>query len=252
MNLSRLHILLISWCVLLTTPGMLVKVSVFGPADMKSDMSGSMITIWLVGYLAQFGIFMWMMNIVGKQKIVWWFVASLLPWIVDWTVPLSPWFLLLWSPITIATAIWIAIVDQRAESLQQHGIRATGVVLEVFKPWMNVVVNNVYIRRKVRIRIEREDGMPAYEAILKGLFMLGEVPSPGDRIRLLVDPANPQRFEYENEAIPASAPRAQAASASVTDRANIADELEKLANLRERGVLTASEFEAAKKKLLRS
>jgi putative oligomerization/nucleic acid binding protein len=250
MKLGALYNLLIAWCLLVLAPGF---VALGIPATItRNSVPGSLIILWLVGYLAQFGIFMWMMNIVGKQKIVWWFMASLLPWAVDWTPSVSPWFILLWLPITVATALWIAQVARRTELLQQHGIRAIGVVLEVFKPWMNVVVNNVYIRRKMRIRIEREDGMPAYEAILKGLFMLGEVPSPGDRIRLLVDPANPQRFEYENETVPASAPLAQAASASVTDRANIADELEKLANLHERGVLTASEFEAAKKKLLRS
>lgn len=251
MKLGALYNLLVAWCLLVLAPG-LVALGLPATITRNSSVPGSLIILWLVGYLGQFGIFMWIMNIVGKQKIVWWFVASLLPWIVDWTTPVSPWFALLWLPVTIATAIWIAAVARRAESLQQHGIRATGVVLEVFKPWMNVVVNNIYIRRRVRLRIEREDGMPAYEAILKGLFMLGEVPSPGDRIRLLVDPANPQRFEYENETIPARAPLAQAASASVTDRASIADQLEKLANLRERGVLTASEFEAAKKKLLRS
>lgn len=251
MKLGALYNLLAAWCLLVLAPG-LVALGLPATITRNSSAPGSLVILWLVGYLGQFGIFLWMMNIVGKQKIVWWFVASLLPWAVDWTPPVSPWFLLLWVPVTIATAFWIAQVARQAELLQQHGIRAIGVVLEVFKPWMNVVVNNIYIRRKARIRIEREDGTPAYEAILKGLFMLGEVPSPGDRIRLLVDPANPQRFEHENETIPASAPRAQAASASVADRASIADQLEKLANLRERGVLTASEFEAAKKKLLRS
>jgi hypothetical protein len=133
-------------------------------------------------------------------------------------------------------------------------------VLEVLKPWMNVVINNVYIRRRLLLRIQRQDGSPAYEGILKGLFMLGEIPSVGDRLTLRVDPANPQHFDYD-KASPAPA-TAQAASAAAADssisavasesrRQNLADELARLADLHKRGALTDSEFAAAKKKLLR-
>ena len=115
--------------------------------------------LWIVGYLAQFGVFMWIMNLVGEQKVLWWFIASLLPWVVDWSVPSSPWFLLLGAAVAIATAFWIGQSTLRAQSLQQRGIRATGVVLEVLKPWMNVVINNVYIRRRLRLRIQRQDGI---------------------------------------------------------------------------------------------
>ena len=136
----------------------------------------------------------------------------MLPWAVDWTVPSSPWFLLLWAAVAIATAFWIGQFTQRAQSLQQRGIRATGTVLEVLKPWMNVVINNVYIQRRLRLRIQRQDGSPAYEGILKGLFMLGEIPSVGDRLTLRVDPANPQHFDYDK----ASTETAQAASAAAS------------------------------------
>src|SRR5579864_5269957 len=139
------------------------------------------------------------------------------------------------------------------ESLLQQGIRATGVVLAVLQPRMNVVINNVYIRRQVRLRIEREDGAPAYEGMLKGLFMLGEIPSVGDKIPLLVDRTKPQRFEYaKKEETPAPPTLARPTAASATGRANIGDQLEKLADLHERGAITDSEFDAAKKKLLRN
>jgi hypothetical protein len=127
-------------------------------------------------------------------------------------------------------------------------------VLEVLKPWMNVVINNVYIRRRLRLRIQRQDGSPAYEGILKGLFMLGEIPSVGDRLTLRVDPANPQHFDYDE----ASTETAQAASAAAADSGegrlsheHLSEELARLADLRDRGALTDSEFAAAKKKLLR-
>ncbi len=164
-----------------------------------------------------------------------------------------------WAAVAIAVAAWIGQSTARAQSLQQQGIRATGVVLEVLKPWMNVVINNVYIRRRLRLRIQRQDGSPAYEGILKGLFMLGEIPSVGDRLALRVDPANPQHFDYDKASL---RPTTQAASAAAADsgisaaasesrRQNLADELARLADLRNRGALTDSEFAAAKKKLLR-
>ena len=248
MKLRRLYTLLIVWGIFLMLPGVLMELGVFGRIDMNTSIPGGLILLWVVGYLAQFAVFMWAMNIVGEQKVLWWFVSSLLPWAIDWTLPVSPWFIVLWLPVTIGTASWIALVARRAESLQQNGIHATGVVLEIFKPRMNVVINNVYIKRKVRLRVERKDGTPAYEGILKGLFMLGEIPSPGDRIPLIIDPANPQRFEYDKGADAAPA-RSMARSAAA--QGDIADELAKLAELHNRGALSDSEFVAAKKKLLR-
>jgi len=263
--MRKINSLLIAWCILLLAPGLF---EAFG----NVTLNGTLASVWIVGYLAQFGVFMWIMNLVGEQKVLWWFAASLLPWAVDWTVPTSPWFLLLCAAVAIATAFWIGQSTGRARSLQQQGIRATGVVLEVFKPWMNVVINNVYIRRRLRLRILRQDGAAAYEGILKGLFMLGEIPSVGDRLALRVDPANPQHFDYDKASTDAATAQAasaatfdsdvHAASAAASDpgisaiasessRQNLADELARLADLRDRGALTDSEFAAAKRKLLR-
>ena len=255
MKMRRLYILLVAWCAAVVAPGVLVELGMFGRIDMNTSITGSVALLWIVGYLVQFAIFMWIMNIVDNQKVlstvIWWFVASLVPWGIDWTLPVSPLFALLWLPIVIAVAGWIASVDQRDKSLQQHGIRATGVVLEVLKPRMNVVINNVYIKRKVRLRIEREDGAPAYDGILDGLFMLGEIPSVGDRIPLVVDPAKPQRFEYEQGTDTGRAGSVAVTAPSTTRGAGIAEELDKLAKLHDRGAITDSEFAAAKNKLLR-
>ena len=251
MNLRKLYTLLVVWCALMMAPGVLVALGLFGRIGMDSSLTGGVIGLWIVGYLAQFAVFMWMMNIVPEQRVLWWFPASLLPWAVDWTLPVSPLFILLWLPIVIALAGWIALVTRRAESLSQHGIRATGIVLEVLKPMMNVVINNVYIKRKIRLRVEREDGLPAYEGILNGLFMLGEIPSEGDRIPLLVDPARPERFEYDKETSSAPPKPAHQSVLAAPVHSNIADELAKLAELHERGAINDSEFAAAKRKLLR-
>src|SRR5579872_4997987 len=250
-KIRQLYALLAAWCVFLLAPGILVESGMFGRIDMHSNISGMVALLWIVGYLLQFGVFLWIMNIASKQKMLWWFLASLLPWAVDWTLPVSPWLVVVWVPITIAVAYWIAFICRDEEWLRKNGIRATGIVLEVFKPWMNVVINNVYIKRKVRLRIERVDGVPAYEGILNGLFMLGEIPSEGDKLPLIVDPTKPQRFEYDQDASSANAAPRHSTASFARDRESIADELAKLAELHERGALTESEFEAAKKKLLR-
>ena len=257
--MRKIYSLLAVWCVLLLAPGL------FEVAG-NVTLNGTLASVWVFGYLAQFFVFMWIMNLVPEQKVLWWFIASLLPWIVDWTVPSSSWFLLLWGAVAVAVATWMGRFAQNAKTLQQQGIRATGVVLEVFKPWMNVVVNNVYIRRRLRLRIQRQDGSPAYEGILKGLFMLGEIPSVGDRLTLRVDPANPQHFDYDEASNATTTTTthstAHAASAAAGDsgisavasesrRQNLADELARIADLHKRGALTDSEFAAAKKKLLR-
>lgn len=65
---------------------------------------------------------------------------------------------------------------------------------------INVVVNNVYIKRTLRLRIERSDGVPPYEAKYRGTFMLGEIPSPGSVLVLRVDPHRPQHFEASEKA----------------------------------------------------
>jgi hypothetical protein len=242
--MRKIYSLLIVWCVLLLAPGVF-------EACGNVTLNGTLASVWIVGYLAQFGVFMWIMNLVGEQKVLWWFIASLVPWAVDWTVPSSPWFLLLWTAVVIAVASWIGQLTLRVQALQQRGIRATGVVLEVLKPWMNVVINNVYIRRRLRLRIQRQDGSPAYEGILKGLFMLGEIPSVGDHLALRVDPANPQHFDHDEASTAAATAQSASAAASDFGDGRLSDELARLADLRDRGALTDSEFATAKKKLLR-
>jgi hypothetical protein len=254
MNLRRLYVLLAVWVVLLTGPATLVHLAVFRHLDVEKNIGGGLLLAWIVGWLAQFGVFMWIMNIFQDQTVIWrtilwWFGASLLPWGLDWTPP-SP-YLLLEYGAAIGFGFWIGSAARRNEAFKQHSIRATGTVLEVLKPMMNVVINNVYIKRKVRLRVEREDGAPAYEAVLDGLYMLGEIPSPGDRIPLLVDRGQPQHVEYDESPGATGNTDVRAASAPAPSHGtDIADELERLVRLRDRGALSESEFRAAKKKLL--
>jgi hypothetical protein len=149
--MRKIYSLLIAWCVLLLTPGV---VELLGRIRTSTSLPGYWTLVWIVGYLAQFCVFMWIMNLVGEQKVLWWFIASLLPWAVDWTVPVLPWFLLLWMAVVVAVAAWIVQFTRRARSLQQ-GVRATGVVLEVLKPWME---------RRHQQRLHPAPPPPAYPA----------------------------------------------------------------------------------------
>jgi len=257
MKMRRIYTLLAVWVLLLTAPATLTALGVFGSVDAHKSISGGLAGCWIVGYLMQFGVFMWTMNVAKNQDVIWrtliwWFSASLLPWALDWTPLQSPLFPV-WYVVAIAIACWIALTARNSAAFTQRAVRATGLVLEVFKPTMNVVINNVYIKRKIRLRIERADGAPPYETIWNGLFMLGEIPSPGDRIPVIVDPANPQRVDYD-QSEEGRADRAR--SAAVQSLAHpapegIGDELERLATLHARGDLSDSEFAAAKRKLLR-
>jgi hypothetical protein len=259
MKMRRLYILLVMWFALLTAPATLTALGIFDPMDAHASPSGKLVFCWIFGYLAQFGVFMWTMNVAKNQDVIWrtliwWFSASLLPWALDWTPLRSP-LLPVWYAVALAIAIWIAVAARTTESFKERAVHATGVVLEVFKPVMNVVINNVYIKRKLRLRIERADGAPAYEAQWNGLFMLGEIPSPGDRIPMLVDPADPQHVDYD-QSKGGDTDRARSAAAGApparsSEREDIGDELERLADLHARGDLTDSEFAAAKRKLLR-
>jgi len=240
-------------------PAVLVAFGVFGHIDGRTNITGHVALCWVLGYLVQFGVFMWIMSMVENQSVIWrtvlwWLAASLLPWALDWTPPHSP-LLLLWYAVLIGLACWIGIAARQTESFKEHAVRATGVVLEVMKPLMNVVINNVYIKRKVRLRVEREDGTAPYQTVWNGLFMLGEIPSPGDKIPLIVDPSNPQRVDYDEAKGKAASAvrtaRVERETPSAASPGNIGDELERLASLHERRDLTDAEFAAAKKKLLR-
>lgn len=253
-DLGRLYALLVLWLVLLIAPCVLELLGTFGHFDVNSAIVGPIIGVWVVGYLAQFGVFLWISRIVDPGFVAW-FAASGLPWALDWTTPVSPFFAIPWVAIAIAVALWIASHARRDESLREHGVRASGVVLQVYQPFMNVIVNGAYIKRKLQLRIEGVTHVPAFEATLNGLFMFGDVPSVGDSIPLLVDPTDPQRFEYDDSASTDDSATTNAAASvegapTADGSGSIADDLGKLAKLRAQGALSEAEFDAAKQKLL--
>ena len=90
----------------------------------------------------------------------------------------------------------IRLDDVRVDSdrLLHEGLEGTGTVIEVVEPKaINAVVNNGYVRRSVRLTVERPDKTKTYEAVLRDLFKVGDLPLPGHRIPLRIDPEDAKR-----------------------------------------------------------
>lgn len=71
MKMRRLYTLLAVWVVLMAGPVTLVSLGVLGAVDTHRSVSGSLALCWVLGYLAQFGVFMWIMNVAGSQGGIW-------------------------------------------------------------------------------------------------------------------------------------------------------------------------------------
>jgi len=230
------------WCVLVIAPA-LIAARLFDIATGAAN-TGWVIGLWIGGYLAQFGVFLVMSKRAPRGTTPGWFVAAIVPWLADWTAPVSLGWLALSAAIVVGYVIWLCWAVYLVDRLRSDGVRGTGVVLEVIRPMFNVVVHDVHVRRALGLRVERCDGAPAYEARLAGTFALGEIPEPGDRVAVLIDPARPQHLELVD------AEPVQRAAADLDLAPHIADQLRRLVTMRDRGDITDSEFTAAKNRLL--
>jgi len=215
-NLRLIALLLAAWCALMIVPA--IVISAVAPITFDSEPPGWIFGAWIGTYLVL--------------------------WLADWSAPVSKWGLLGCTAVVVGFSLWFYPSLSRRNSLQRGGIPARGVVLEVEKPWMNVVINNIYIKRTLRLRIERADGVAPYEAKFKGTFMLGQIPGVGSRLALRVDPANPRHFEAVSEDSEYSAPEPEPSERTITDQ------LQRLAELHRRGDLSDAEFAAAKQRIL--
>jgi hypothetical protein len=258
MNKQRLQLLLAAWVVLVIFPGVMAVVQ---GTTADSDVTAKIFFWWIGGYLAQFFLFMVIMRMVNKNTdFLLWLVASLLPWAVDWTLPVSWLFLAPWVLVAAGTAWWILTSADRDEDLRTNGVPAVATVLKVIEPrFFNMVINGVYIKRKLRLQIVRNDGTPPYEVVFHGTFMLGEIPSEGSQMNVRVDPKNPHRFttvsrDSGSESSPPSydLPTDDAPSTDYSGGQDLSMHLERLAALHKAGSLSDAEFAKAKEKLLGS
>lgn len=86
-NLLRLRLLLAAWVVLAVAPGLVVG---FLADDLASTTPGWAVGAWIVGWIAQFAVFMVVARIGDLNgNFLLWITASLGAFGVDWT-PLRP------------------------------------------------------------------------------------------------------------------------------------------------------------------
>ncbi|HET9876160.1 MAG TPA: SHOCT domain-containing protein [Mycobacterium sp.] len=236
------------WCVLVIAPAAVA--TILFQVTTETPITGPVVGAWIVGYLLQFAVFMVISRKAPRGTTLGWFVASIMPWAADWTAPAAWWALAICAAIVVGYAVWLSYAVYREGRFRRDGVRARAVVLEVIRPWFNVVINNVYIRRTLRLRIERTDGTRPYEVRFKGTFMLGEIPEPGARLSVLIDPIRPQRIELvDSVAVVDEAPTSQTRYPQPA-APDITDQLQRLTSMHQRGDLTDREFAAAKKRLL--
>lgn len=267
-NLVRLRLLLAAWVLLATVPGLAVG---FTTADLVDVTAGWVIGVWVAGFVAQLVAYMAAARVADMStNVLGALMMSLGPFVVDWGFAFGWWLPVVATVEFVAFAVWLYGRASFADALQRDGVRARAEVLEVKRGLMNVVVNNIYVRRTLRVRVVREDGAAPYETTFRGLFELGTVPDPGDDFAVVVDPARPQRIAAAKRGqVPPAAdgpaftrvapgtrftswhgavPRPAAADGP--DGRSLADNLALLAQLHGRGELTDAEYAEAKRNLL--
>jgi hypothetical protein len=145
--------------------------------------------VWGLGFFAALALFIAIARVTETTELWPWLVASILPWVVNLTVPNNPWYIPVLALAAGGFAAWIFVRASATDRLLHDGVEGMGVVIEVIEPKaVSAVVNNGYVRRSVRVTVERADKIKTYEAVVRDLFKVEELPSPGDRIPLRIDP----------------------------------------------------------------
>jgi hypothetical protein len=158
---------------------------------------------WGLGFVAALALFIRIARITDTTDLWPWLVASILPWAVNVTVPDVPISIAVFVLAAGLFAGWIFRQASVSDRLQHAGVPGTGTVIELIEPkFAGAAVNNGYVRRSVRLTVERPDKTKTYQAVLRDLFKVEELPAPGDKIALRIDPEDATRVA----AVPAAKP----------------------------------------------
>jgi hypothetical protein len=149
---------------------------------------------WGLGFVAALALFIRIARITDTTDLWPWLVASILPWAVNVTVPDVPISIAVFVLAAGLFAGWIFRQASVSDRLQHAGVPGTGTVIELIEPkFAGAAVNNGYVRRSVRLTVERPDKTKTYQAVLRDLFKVEELPAPGDKIALRIDPEDATR-----------------------------------------------------------
>ncbi|HUS22800.1 MAG TPA: hypothetical protein VMZ66_12405 [Aeromicrobium sp.] len=149
---------------------------------------------WGLGFVAALALFIRIARITDTTDLWPWLVASILPWAVNVTVPDIPISIPVFVLAAGLFAGWIFRQASASDRLQHAGVPGTGTVIELIEPkFAGAAVNNGYARRSVRLTVERPDKTKTYQAVLRDLFKVEELPAPGDKIALRIDPEDATR-----------------------------------------------------------
>jgi hypothetical protein len=231
------------WCVLAIVPALVAGyVLESGPGG---SAIGWLAGIWIVGYICQFVLFV----MLGRRAPVGTgfgrVLAAFVPWLADGVAPVSPWLVVPFAAIVIGYAVWLTKAVYRVDVLRRDGMWATGVVVQAIRPRLNVVLKNDKTRRTMRVHVIHPDGRSPYEARFDGVYTVGEIPEPGDRLTIRIDPTRPTHVEQvEGEPVVRSA--ANIPQLDARDAAR----LHTLTMMRDRGDLTDEEYSDATRRLL--
>jgi hypothetical protein len=120
-RLRTVGLLLALWCVLAIAPALII--AVFIGVDTE-DPSGTVLLIWIAGYLIQIGVFLVITMKAGGGSFLGWLIASLVPWSANWAAPISPWWLIACAAVVAGYAGWFYRSLARSRSLQRDGVPA--------------------------------------------------------------------------------------------------------------------------------
>lgn len=180
----RLLKLLGGWAAAVLLPGI---VTIYQPVLVAY-------VFWGLGFVAALALFIRIARITDTTDLWPWLVASILPWAVNVTVPDIPISIPVFVLAAGLFAGWIFRQASASDRLQYAGVPGTGTVIELIEPkFTGAAVNNGYARRSVRLTVDRPDKTKTYQAVLRDLFKVEELPAPGDTIALRIDPEDATR-----------------------------------------------------------
>lgn len=134
---------------------------------------------------------------------------------------------------------------KRRRALQERGVQARGVIVEVRDTGMTVNDNP---RVAMRLRVEPKGEEP-FEISKKKVVSRLAIPQAGAQTIVVFDPEDHDNVEFDEEAMARANAEAQAAGRGSASKDPL-DRLQKLSELRAAGALNEREFEAQKAKIL--